>query len=129
MRRLQVEKEKPHLCPNEDASLAASISSLVTKDEINNIMSSTQIQQPTTFFRRQDTQQIQQQEQPTQAVEQKKEDSSKIDELEALKKQLAEVQAEKLAKEETVTKLLNKDKTNTLTKIFGEVKDESIRKT
>ena len=107
------------LCDKEDSLAASTISSLLSQSENQSIMS--QIQVP---------QQVQEVNPlKTQQVQEEKKDNVVNPELEALKKQLEEAQNAAKEKEETVTKLLNKDKTNTLNKIFGEVKDDSIRKT
>lgn len=109
------------LCPKEDESLAASISSLVTEHQNKDIMSTTVQQVPT--FSRQVNSQIQEPN-PENKTEVK---DNKLEELEALKKQLADEQKARQEKEETVTKLLNKDKTNTLNTIFKSIQDENQR--
>ena len=106
------------LCSKEDASLAASITSLISNMENNPILNA-----PATL-------QVQEIPTNTQAVvenQEQKQDNSKLEELEALKKQLAEEQAKNKEKEDVVTKLVNKDKTNTLNKLFGSVLDQTVK--
>jgi predicted CopG family antitoxin len=120
-------KEKCLLCPNEDESLAASISSLVNKQQDNPILAQI-IQEPTfrkegLLFNKQQTEQ----EQPVREVEEKKPESISITK-EDYERLLKEVEGKKQS-DEQVTRLLNKDRTNTLNSIFKSVKDENVKKT
>ena len=102
------------LCPIEDSKAASMISSLLSENENKSIMDSTTVQVPQVL--------------PvptTQPVQEQKED--KNEELENLKKQLEQAQNAAKEKEETVTKLLNKDKTNTLSTIFKGVKEDTVK--
>lgn len=101
------------LCDKEDSLAASMISSLLSESNNLNTMSA-QVTVP------------QVNEVSNVPKEEVKQDS-KLEELEALKKQLADEQKARQEKEETVTKLLNKDKTNTLNTIFKTVKDETVR--
>ena len=109
------------LCDKEDASLAASITSLLSQNQINPIMAQV-VEQSTPSFKFRN-EQVSEQEQK---LEQPKEDNSKA-ELERLTKALEAEQAKNKEKEDTVTRLVNKDKTNTLNKIFTTVKDEAVK--
>ena len=102
------------LCDKEDSKAASMISSLLSENENKSIMDSTTVQVPQVL--------------PvpnTQPVQEQKED--KNEELENLKKQLEQAQNAAKEKEETVTKLLNKDKTNTLSTIFKGVKEDTVK--
>ena len=101
------------LCDKEDSLAASMISSLLSESNNLNTMSTVQV-----------TEQV---PQVSNQPKEEKPDNSKLEELEALKKQLADEQKARQEKEETVTKLLNKDKTNTLNSIFKTVKDDNIR--
>jgi hypothetical protein len=106
----------------EDESLAASINSLITKDTtIPHMSTVVQEVNPAQQVPQVNAQPVIKQE------EQKKEETISLTkaEFEQFKK---DAEAKKLA-EEQVTKLVNKDKTNTLNTIFKSVKDESVKKT
>ena len=99
----------------ESDSLAASmITSLLSQNENTPILS---------------TQVVEVKEGTNQPIKQEevKQDNSKIEELESLKKQLEEAQNAAKEKDDQVSKLVNKDKTNTLNKLFVEVKDETVK--
>jgi hypothetical protein len=105
------------LCDKEDSLAASTISSLVTQNENKNILSQVQITQPEV----KDVQNAQPvSEQPT-----IKENNTEL--IDSLKKQLEQAQNAAKEKEDIVTKLVNKDKTNTLNSIFKSVKDEDIK--
>ena len=99
----------------ESDSLAASmISSLLTQNENNPILSTATVTEVKEVSN-------------APVKEEVKQDNSKIEELESLKKQLADAQNAAKEKDDVVTKLVNKDKTNTLNSIFKSVQDQTVK--
>ena len=106
------------LCEREDSSLAASITSLVTLNDNNSIMSAQVQEIPQT---------TQVKEIPTQPIQEKKEDVVSL-----TKEQHETLLKEKEEKEQLkqqLAQLVNENKTTKLNTIFKSVKDESLKKT